>query len=126
MNVLMSIKPKWLNKILYEGKRWEVRKTRPKQNPPFTVYFYESGTGHVVGLARCHGIGGITRKEIPKLTDGEMAMLGMDKPTLHKYMGVKNSVYVWHLSLVEEIDPIPITEFAKRAPQSWCYTEATE
>lgn len=126
MNVLMSIKPKWLNKILYEGKRWEVRKTRPKQNPPFMVYFYESGTGNVVGLARCYGIGKILRKEIQKLTDGEMSMLGMDKPTLYKYMGAKDNVYSWHLQLVEEIDPIPVTEFAKRAPQSWCYTEATK
>ncbi len=123
MNVLMSIKPKWLNKILYEGKRWEVRKTRPKLNPPFTVYFYESGTGHVVGLARCHGISKILHKEIPQLTDGEMAMLGMSKREIYDYVWRRDYVYAWHLSLIEEIDPIPVKEFANRAPQTWCYTE---
>lgn len=125
MNVLMSIKPKWLNKILYEGKRWEVRKTRPKQNPPFMVYFYESGTGHVVGMARCFSITMIWRETIPKLTENQMEMLGMDKRTLYEYMGSKGFVYVWHLDHVEEMDAVSVRQFADRAPQSWCYTEAT-
>ena len=38
--VLISIRPKWCEKIVNGEKTIEVRKTRPKQNPPLKVYIY--------------------------------------------------------------------------------------
>lgn len=38
--VLMSIKPKWCEKIFSGEKTVEVRKTAPKLEPPFKVYVY--------------------------------------------------------------------------------------
>lgn len=38
--VLISIRPKWCEKIVNGEKTIEVRKTRPKLNPPFKVYIY--------------------------------------------------------------------------------------
>lgn len=38
--VLISIRPKWCEKIASGEKTIEVRKTRPKQNPPLKVYIY--------------------------------------------------------------------------------------
>ena len=38
--VLLSIRPKWCEKIISGEKTIEVRKTRPKQNPPFKCYIY--------------------------------------------------------------------------------------
>lgn len=38
--VLISIRPKWCAKIASGEKTIEVRKTRPKQNPPLKVYIY--------------------------------------------------------------------------------------
>lgn len=38
--VLMSIKPKWCEKIFNGEKTVEVRKTAPKLKPPFKVYVY--------------------------------------------------------------------------------------
>lgn len=38
--VMLSIRPKWCEKIASGGKTIEVRKTRPKQNPPFKCYIY--------------------------------------------------------------------------------------
>lgn len=38
--VLMSIKPKWCEKIFNGEKTIEVRKTAPKLEPPFKVYVY--------------------------------------------------------------------------------------
>ena len=38
--VLVSIRPKWCQKIMEGRKTIEVRKTRPKMNPPFKCYIY--------------------------------------------------------------------------------------
>lgn len=38
--VLISIRPKWCEKIISGEKTIEVRKTRPKMNPPFKCYIY--------------------------------------------------------------------------------------
>lgn len=38
--VLISIRPKWCEKIISGEKTIEVRKTRPKLNPPFKCYIY--------------------------------------------------------------------------------------
>ena len=38
--VLISIRPKWCQKIISGEKTIEVRKTRPKLNPPFKCYIY--------------------------------------------------------------------------------------
>lgn len=38
--VLISIRPEWCEKIMTGQKTIEVRKTRPKMNPPFKCYIY--------------------------------------------------------------------------------------
>nr|UVY14551.1 MAG: protein of unknown function DUF365 [Bacteriophage sp.] len=38
--VLISIRPEWCQKIMEGRKTIEVRKTRPKMNPPFKCYIY--------------------------------------------------------------------------------------
>lgn len=40
--ILMSIKPKWCEKIFSGEKTVEVRKTAPKLEPPFKVYVYRT------------------------------------------------------------------------------------
>lgn len=39
-SVLISIRPEWCAKIASGEKTVEVRKTRPKMNPPFKCYIY--------------------------------------------------------------------------------------
>ena len=41
--VLISIRPKWCEKIVNGEKTIEVRKTRPKLETPFKCYIYETG-----------------------------------------------------------------------------------
>lgn len=43
--VLISIRPKWCQKIISGEKTIEVRKTRPKMNPPFKCYIYCTESG---------------------------------------------------------------------------------
>lgn len=38
--VMLSIRPKWVEKIVNGNKTIEVRKTRPKMNTPFKCYIY--------------------------------------------------------------------------------------
>lgn len=45
--ILMSIKPKWCEKIFSGEKTVEVRKSAPKLKPPFKVYVYETKTGFI-------------------------------------------------------------------------------
>ena len=55
--ILMSIKPKWCEKIFSGEKTVEVRKVAPKLEPPFKVYVYETlgsgGVGAVIGEFVC-------------------------------------------------------------------------
>ena len=44
--ILMSIKPKWCEKIFSGEKTIEVRKTAPKLEPPFKVYVYCTKARH--------------------------------------------------------------------------------
>lgn len=69
--VLISIRPKWVEKIANGEKTIEVRKTRPKLTPPFKAYIYCSqGTdarrlrgswGTVIGEFTCTKLDWITR-----------------------------------------------------------------
>lgn len=52
--ILMSIKPKWCEKIFNGEKTVEVRKTSPKLELPFKVYVYES-LGKKFSCSRCEG-----------------------------------------------------------------------
>lgn len=54
--VLISIRPKWCEKIMSGQKTIEVRKTRPKMNPPFKCYIYKCGSGKVIGEFLCNKI----------------------------------------------------------------------
>ena len=51
--VLISIRPRWCQKIISGEKTIEVRKTRPKLNPPFRCYIYCSkAKERLVGILR--------------------------------------------------------------------------
>ena len=60
-SVLISIQPKWVNKIVSGEKTLEVRKTRPKLETPFKCYIYETTAKYktrLLGLnCTCQGRG---------------------------------------------------------------------
>lgn len=87
--VLISIRPKWCEKIVNGEKTTEVRKTRPKMNTPFKCYIYCTlpkyphedfiatdyprpqfyGGGKVIGKFTCDRIYGICKRGIPENFD---------------------------------------------------------
>ena len=151
--VLISIRPMWSQKIMTGQKTVEVRKTRPKMNPPFKCYIYRSVQGGVIGEFVCdHIFERIVRVgascEAPKycICDWNMYCTPLDtlladacltKDELEKYLdgGVG---YGWHISNLKiynhprdlwEFTGLRETKFGAepvpitRPPQSWRYVE---
>lgn len=53
--VMISIRPKWVQKIANGEKTIEVRKTRPKLDTPFKCYIYCTQSGVALGAWGKHG-----------------------------------------------------------------------
>lgn len=132
--VLISIRPMWSQKIMSGQKTVEVRKTRPKMNPPFKCYIYECGNGKVIGEFLCDEI-------IEDRTYGHneefYRAASMSAYDAAAY-AMQSPMYGWHISDLRVYDhprdlweftglrqtrfgwePVPIT----RPPQSWRYVE---
>lgn len=149
--VLISIHPKWCEKIISGEKTIEVRKTRPKMNPPFKCYIYECGNGKVIGEFLCDEI--ININGAGRIPSDAARPTCLEPAELHQYLGAATG-YGWHISNLKIYDtPKELIEFHTRkkckscnksgyestaciydenciipaaitkAPQSWCYVE---
>lgn len=132
--VLISIRPEWCQKIVSGQKAIEVRKTRPKMNPPFKCYIYKCGNGKVIGEFLCDQI-------IEDRTYGHneefyraACMSAYDAAAY----AMQSPMYGWHISDLRVYDhPRDLWEFTglretkfglapgpiTRPPQSWRYVE---
>ena len=132
--VLISIRPGWCQKIMAGRKTIEVRKTRPKMNPPFKCYIYKCGNGKVIGEFLCDEI-------IEDRTYGHneefyraACMSAYDAAAY----AMQSPMYGWHISDLRVYDhPRDLWEFTglretkfglapgpiTRPPQSWRYVE---
>lgn len=133
-SVLISIQPKWVEKIVKGEKTIEVRKTAP-QEVPFKAYIYETqgqyikfihgahtkygyGCGKVIGEFVCDKVekleehieqGGLYY--ILSDTFNEQAQL--DNWELHDY-GKGKTLYGWHISDLKIYDkPRELSEFSR-------------
>ena len=98
--ILISIQPKWCEKIMKLEKRWEMRKRRPKEPGPYRVFIYQTEGGGVIGEFVCD------------------CFQALD------YAGGM-TVYLWRIrSLVDYPEPKPLSAYGlDRPPQSWCYVK---
>ncbi len=143
-SVLISIHPKWCEKIINGEKTFEIRKTKPKLKTPFKVYIYETQgrteipfideDGHMIFKGRGQIIGEfICKKIIPlKIFTSDIQMVPVEMPNtcltdveIVNYLGNGVIGYGWHISNLKIYDvPKKLREFGKeKAPQSWCYVE---
>lgn len=132
--VLISIRPEWCEKIMTGQKTIEVRKTRPKMNPPFKCYIYKCGSGKVIGEFLCNKI-------IEDRTYGHneefYRAACMSACDVAAY-AMQSPMYGWHISNLRIYDhPRDLWEFTglretkfglapgpiTRPPQSWRYVE---
>ena len=149
--VLISIRPKWCEKIASGEKTIEVRKTMPNLPTPFKAYIYCSqgndarrlrgSWGKVIGEFTCERIVPITydggRLWCPTNAAFSPATC-LSQAEIIAYVGDKGRCYGWHISGLRVYDQSrELSEFTglrntrfgaapydiKRAPQSWCYVE---
>ncbi len=132
-SVLISIQPKWVEKIANGQKTIEVRKTRPKLETPFKCYIYETkgkqvehcdgcdvtyyGRGKVIGEFFCDKIYKVAGRWFGDYTRpfGTEAMILREScltlDELTNYLSLKNG-YAWHISDLKIYDkPKELSEF---------------
>jgi predicted transcriptional regulator len=122
--VIMSLKPRWWEKMLSGEKTLEIRKTAPAggagdENPwPLLVLVYVSGTGEVRGQFTCHGW---IKTNLFNCLAGRSCVPIED---LEKYAAGK-SLCGWTVKDPQKYDtPRPLAEFGlERPPMSWQYIE---
>ena len=136
--VLISIRPEWCRKIMDGQKTIEVRKTRPKMDPPFKCYIYRTVRGGVIGEFVCDEI--ISIDGAGRIPSDAARPTCLEPAELHQYLGAATG-FGWHISNLKIYDtPRELREFyavpnevevalkAKpkpitRPPQSWRYVE---
>ena len=129
--VLISIRPKWCEKIARGEKTVEVRKTRPKLETPFKCYIYRTkGTvphiingkwvqmevgGTIIAEFTCDRVETIKAATEPygiyDVDDDFVAQTGLVDGALWDY-GKGATLYGWHISKLEIYDtPKPLSKF---------------
>ncbi len=143
--VMLSIRPEWCARIAIGEKTVEVRKTRPKIEPPFKCYIYETkaeseipwvdeeghfiykGRGAVIGEFVCDHVMPIFNNTLLPASIPDELVLEKLSPCLtdreiKEYLGNRSKGYGWHISDLVIYDTTrPLSDFGlKRPPQSWC------
>lgn len=147
--VLISIRPKWCEKIVGGEKTIEVRKTRPKLDTPFRCYIYCTlpkyphedfiatgyprpqfyGGGKVIGEFVCDCVTplyNVCMDDWKRLAGGlhkiEKELVNqacLTEAKLHAYAGEKNC-FAWHISNLRIYDqPRELTAFRRACKNSW-------
>lgn len=136
--VLISIHPKWCEKIARGEKTIEVRKTRPKQDTPFKCYIYCTQSGVAIGAWGKHGkvIGEFTCDRIDEYDDDTIFSFrhedyarwndfGLDRACIHpedfqNYADGK-WLYGWHIVDLRIYDaPRELIEFERPCECNEC------
>ena len=137
-SVLISIQPKWVEKIASGEKTIEVRKNRPKIETPFKCYIYMSqGDLKDLGLYsefiyknRMKVIGEFVCDRIEIFEKSELGIKSKDffalaescvkVKEMREYIGENKIAYGWHISDLKIYDkPKPIMQFYKPCPIEW-------
>lgn len=116
MDVVMSLKRKYFEKIMNGEKTVEIRKTGAKE-PVDRVFFHVSGTEGVSGAARIRGV--------HRMLGASAAFLRNACVTAAELEAYRKGgdFYGWTLADPEQFEkPYALEAFGlKRAPQSWVY-----
>ena len=140
--VLISIQPKWCELIALGKKTVEVRKTRPKIEPPFKVYIYctigdgakgdilpqsRVTCGKVIGEFVCDNVAKIlnflTHFGVEGRPERELNTIArascLDYMDMLGYFGTDKDGYAWHISdLVIYDQPKKLSEFRRDCPDN--------
>ena len=137
--VMLSVRPKWCEKIVSGEKTIEVRKTRPKLDTPFKCYIYctidgikkmpkdyiaESvERGKIIGEFTCDQIFPVNvfdNGSIQNWLFEHMERSCLTYEELADYIGNGKTGHGWHISDLRIYDaPRELSEFRRACPNSW-------
>lgn len=123
MDIILSVKSKYLKRIYGGTKGIEIRKQVPRKlNPNDIVWFYESGKGNITGFGRFYGYEVVTPKEALNKYRSQM---GVTDTEFWDYVGDASKIVLIGFTMVAWLDSwLPLSDFGvKRAPQSYCYVD---
>lgn len=130
--VLISIRPKWCEKIVSGEKTIEVRKTRPKLQTPFKCYIYCTlpryphedfietdypkpqfyGGGKVIGEFTCNRVTNLFSNSRFWLDEDDILHTCLSAAEMRKYANGANGLYGWHISNLKIYDkPLELSKF---------------
>lgn len=127
--VMLSIRPKWCEKIASGEKTIEVRKTRPKMDTPFKCYIYETQGfverdgimafrlgGRIIGEFTCDRIYELA--PLNHAPDDVEKQACLTREEIVNYL--KGTGYGWHIVNLKIYDtPRELSEFRRACPNSW-------
>lgn len=140
--VMLSIRPKWCEKIARGEKTIEVRKTRPKLDTPFKCYIYctlqgcneffrvdlgrdvakwnrgkwADRKGKIIGEFTCDRIYELA--PLNHAPDDVEKQACLTREEIVNYL--KGTGYGWHISAMKIYDkPRELSEFRRSCPNSW-------
>ena len=147
--VMLSIRPKWCERIASGEKTIEVRKTKPKLETPFKCYIYctlqgcneffrvdlggdvakwnrgkwADRKGNVIGEFTCDRIDRLAPANEPygiyDIDDDYVLRTCLENGALWDY-GHGTPLYGWHISNLRIYDtPRELSEFRRACPNSW-------
>ena len=140
--ILISIKPKWVDKILNGEKTIEVRKSIPKCNLPIDVYIYCTKDKKYANLVNRGGF--LTGMVVAKFALNKTQEIRFDNKEIQKQASLTEEElfdylfidepyhedmckgFAWFIDNLEIFDkPRTLQPFfdLDRPPQSWCYIE---
>jgi len=124
MDVLLSVKPKFVEKIITGTKKYEFRKKIFNQNKINRIYIYSSSPEkRIVGSFK---MGSILKDRPDKLWETVKNQSGIDYQTYYDYFDGKKEAYAIEIDDLEIFD-IPIDPREKNpdfiAPQSYQYVK---
>jgi predicted transcriptional regulator len=124
MNVLLSIKPEFADKILSGEKRFEFRRVMPKRDVERIVVYASSPVCRIVGEFTVRGVVTASPRGLWRLT---RAHAGIPKHYFDAYFRGKEEAHAFEVGEAqgydEPIDPRKIDP-AFRAPQSFVYLDS--
>ena len=127
--ILLSIHPKWAEKIYNGEKTIEWRKNAPRSYENYKVYLYEtSPVKKVTGFLELDGFEpiNVNRPNNYDLLCQLIESGRVNKEDLVKYQGNKSQLIAWCIGTIfgRFDQPKTLADFGlKRAPQSWQYVE---
>ena len=131
MSIILSIKPKWAQKIFSGEKTIEWRKSMPSMLiPREKVYIYETApVAQVTGYFILAGIIRFYDRDWTKPSERMQHCIDagcVPVKDLIAYQGTGDFLCAWGVEKVVKFErPKSLEEFnIRRPPQSWCYTKA--